>query len=358
MAGDRLSGFTEVFFTPAGTTRSGARGLISCLREWFRTFGVPEQLSSDGGTEFTADATREFLKKWGVSHRISSAYHPQSNGRAEVAVKAAKRMLRTNVTSGTLNTDKFLLAMLQLRNTPDPDCGISPAEIVFGRRLRDNLKFSSYTNRCSYSGRWQQAWTAKEDALRTRFARTAEKLNAHVRALCPLTPGESCFIQNQTGNSKKKWHQTGTVMEVLPYDQYVVKVDGSGRLTTRNRRFLRKYTPFSTHIPASDGFVHDETWTKRGNDTSIDPNISHTTQHYPDDIVQGDRSDQVPLTPARNTNDQLSHDGTGQAQIATPERGPTPRTKTPLCLRRLQAYLPEGAKEQPLYNSRRPVSKQ
>ena len=47
-------------------------------------------------------------------------------------------------------------------------------------------------------------------------------------------------------------------MEALPFDQYTVKMDGSGRLTTRNRKFLRAYTPASvTTLPPL--MVTDET---------------------------------------------------------------------------------------------------
>ena len=95
IAGDRLSGWSEIFSTPSGTAWSGAKGLIGCLRSMFATFGVPDQLSSDGGPEFMAGATKEFLKRWNVDHRISSAYHPQSNGRAEVAVKTARTKKKT-----------------------------------------------------------------------------------------------------------------------------------------------------------------------------------------------------------------------------------------------------------------------
>ena len=144
VAGDRLSGFTEIFCTPTGSSNSGARGLVKCLRQWFRTFGVPKQLSSDGGPEFRADITAEFLRTWGISHRVSSAYHAQSNGRAEVAVKSVKHLMRSNLgPGGTLNTDSFLRAMLQFRNTPDPDCKLSPAQILFGRPLRDGFSFAS-----------------------------------------------------------------------------------------------------------------------------------------------------------------------------------------------------------------------
>ena len=186
---------------------------------------------------------------------MSSAYHPQSNGRAEVAVKSVKRLMRTNTTvSGSLDTDRFLRAMLQLRNTPDPDCGVAPSEIVFGRLLRDNLSFATYQTPSTYSMRWRKAWAAKEEALRARYVRTAEKLNEHCRGLPPLQPGDKCFVQSQTGNSKKKWHHTGVVVEAQPYDKYVVKIDGTGRITTRNRQFLRAYQPFTTDIQARAPF--------------------------------------------------------------------------------------------------------
>ena len=95
--GDRLSVWSEIFSTPSGTSQAGSQGLIKCLRDLFSRFGVPEEISSDGGPEFSSSSTKEFLKTWDVTHRIASAYYPRSNGRAEVAVEQAKRLLRFNV---------------------------------------------------------------------------------------------------------------------------------------------------------------------------------------------------------------------------------------------------------------------
>ena len=252
VVGDRLSGWVEVFGSPAGTTLAGAAGLIRHLRSFFATFGVPEELSSDGGPEFTAGCTEAFLRLWGVRHRVSSAHFPQSNGRAEVAVKTAKRLLMSNTgPTGSLDHDRFLRAMLQLRNTPDPDCHISPAQIVFGRPLRDTLSFVNRLEKFSnphVRPLWRQAWAAKEQALRSRFTRTTESLKAHSRPLRPLALGQKVFLQNQHGPSPTKWDRSGIVVESLGHDQYRVKVDGSGRLTLRNRRFLRAYTPVTPTI--------------------------------------------------------------------------------------------------------------
>ena len=252
---DRLSAWTEVFKCVPGSPQSGAEGLIGCLRNCFARFGVPEELSSDGGPEFTASATKKFLHQWGVQHRGSSAYNPQSNGRAEVAVKTAKRLLRSNVASdGSLNTDSFLRAMLQLRNTPDPDCRLSPAQVVFGRPLRDGLSFTNRLEKFTnphIRPTWREAWSEKEVALRNRYHRTSESLKEHSRPLPPLSAGDWCYIQNQTGNHPNRWDRSGVIVDVLGHDSYLVKVDGSGRLTKRNRRFLRQFVRASPFLSYS-----------------------------------------------------------------------------------------------------------
>lgn len=253
VVGDRLSGWVEVLSSTAGTNLGGSAGLVRHQRSFFATFGVPEELSSDGGPEFTAGETENFLRLWGVRHRLSSAGFPQSNGRAEVAVKTAKRLLMSNTgPTGSLDHDRFLRAMLQLRNTPDPDCNLSPAQIIFDRPVRDTLSFVNKLEKFSnphIRPLWRQAWAAKEEALRTRLTRTTESLTTHSRPLRSLTIGERVFIQNQRGTHPTKWDRSGTVVESPGYDQYRIKVDGSGRLTLRNRRFLRAYTPATPFIP-------------------------------------------------------------------------------------------------------------
>ena len=120
--------------------------------------------------------------------------------------------------TGSLDHDRFLRAMLQLRNTPDPDCNISPAQIVFGRPLRDTLSFVNRLEKFSNPNVrpiWRQAWAAKEGALRSRISRTTESLKEHLRPLRPLAPGERVFIQNQQGTSPNKWNKSGNRGRIL-----------------------------------------------------------------------------------------------------------------------------------------------
>ena len=110
------------------------------MRNHCETFGVPEELASDGGSTYTSHRTQEFLKTWGIKHRLSSAYTPHGNLRAEVGVKSMKRLLQGNLgPNGELDTDAFSRALLNYRNTPDRDMGQSPDQVVFGRVLRDMM---------------------------------------------------------------------------------------------------------------------------------------------------------------------------------------------------------------------------
>ena len=200
--GDRLSGWTEIYRN--ADTGSGARGLCNSLRRVFSTFGVPRDLSSDQGPEFTAMETKDFLERWGVKHTLSSAYFPQSNGRAEVAVRITKRLLEENMgVDGSIDNDNVVRALLQLRNTPDKDCKMSPAEVLFGRTLKDSLplldKSMSVFESPQIHPNWHEAWEAKEMAIRTRMVKTCERLEQSSKELSPLREGDTVLIQNQNG---------------------------------------------------------------------------------------------------------------------------------------------------------------
>lgn len=58
----------------------------------------------------------DFLSRWGVKHRLSSAYNPHSNGRAEVAGETVKRLLQGNFTPGSdIDAEGYIMAILMFR---------------------------------------------------------------------------------------------------------------------------------------------------------------------------------------------------------------------------------------------------
>ena len=107
---DRFSGWIHIYSVSHSAI---SRSLIEHCRKLFTDYGTPEVFESDGGPQFIATEFEDFLKIWGIYHRKSSAYYPQSNGRAELGVKSAKKILRDNVgPDGTINNDEFARAIL------------------------------------------------------------------------------------------------------------------------------------------------------------------------------------------------------------------------------------------------------
>ena len=242
---DRYSGWPIVQQSPDGSS-----GLVKCLREIFVTYGIADELSSDGGPEFTAEETQQLLSNWGVHHRLSSVALAHSNGRAELGVKTCKRMLMGNTgPDGEINLDKFQRGMLQYRITRDRDTGLSPAQMIFGRPIKDFIPILPGSYRPHNT--WIETSRAREEAMRARNVRNAERLTEHTVRLQPLKVGDRVFIQNQTGNHPLRWDRTGLVIEVNQFDKYAVKVDGSGRVTLRNRTILRKFDKIVVDIPGT-----------------------------------------------------------------------------------------------------------
>ena len=65
----------------------------------FSFFGMRRAIISDGGLHFYNQPFEKMLKKYGVTHKVSTAYHPQANGQAELANREIKHILEKTVTS-------------------------------------------------------------------------------------------------------------------------------------------------------------------------------------------------------------------------------------------------------------------
>ena len=244
---DRYTGWVTV--ARCNTNELNADHLKRELRTLFGMFGAPEELATDGGQPFASYCIQQFLDDWGVKWRQSSAYYPQSNGRAELAVKTAKRILYDNTKpNGDLNTDKVARALLQYRNTPIQDLNISPAQLLYGRTLRDHLPSMSEALRIRPE--WSRLAEDRERALAKRHIMNMERYDEHTKTLPPLHKGDTVFLQNQSGPHPKRWDKTGLITEVRDHQQYVIRLHGTGRCTLRNRRFLRRCDPFCSDKPS------------------------------------------------------------------------------------------------------------
>ena len=246
---DRYSNWLSIFKLKSDDSNH----VMEALRQYFSRWGVPVNFSSDGASVFTSTAMHGFMDRWGVEHRVSSAYYPRSNKRAEVAVKSAKRLVMDNLgPKGSLDTDRFARALLSHRNCPDSESGLSPAQIIFGRELRDHLP--SLVSKYQPRQEWRMEADLRARAMAKRHGKMEKWLQHGSRSLPPLAQGATVVVQDQQTNNGKagRWTKSGEVIEVLPHNSYLVKIHGSRAVTKRNRQFLRQITPFKPVIPVSE----------------------------------------------------------------------------------------------------------
>ena len=71
-----------------------------------------------------------------------------------------------------------------------------------------------------------------------------EVLKEHTKELEPLKIRDVVSVQNQTGNYARKWDKSGEVLDMLPHNQYRIRMDGSCQISLRNRQFLHKISLF------------------------------------------------------------------------------------------------------------------
>ena len=152
--------------------------------------------------------------------------------------------------NGELDTDKFGRAMLAYRNTPCKDLGQSPDQILYGRCLRDHLP--SIKEYLQQRKEWLLLKDDREKVLSAKYGRIQEDLSRHTKSLTPLPLGSVVQVQNQKGKDPLRWDKSGIVVESLGNQQYSVKMDGSGRVTLRNRKFLRKIEPYLSRAVSLD----------------------------------------------------------------------------------------------------------
>ena len=233
---DRFTNYPLLWKIGPGTC--GNRGLITMMLDMIQLFGVPEEITSDGGGEFIGKEYTQFLSRWNIRQRLSSAYEPHGNQRAEVAVKSMKRAIRGRTgQGGSLKTEEVTAALLEYRNTRDRDTGVSPSEALFGREMRGPLK----AHRDAYmpDGNLLLTQEVRNKKMKKRYEICDRLLAEHTSDLQPLPEGSGVMIQNGTGNYPLRWGKSGRILKNLGNSQYQVVIDGTKNVSLRNRRHLR-----------------------------------------------------------------------------------------------------------------------
>ncbi|GJY37163.1 reverse transcriptase domain-containing protein [Tanacetum coccineum] len=130
VAVDYLSKWVEVKALPT----NDARVVSKFLKSLFARFGVPRAIISDRGTHFCNDQFAKVMLKYGVTHRLSTAYHPQTSGQVEVSNRGLKRILERTVGENRASwSDKLDDALWTFCTTYKTPIGCTPYKLVYGK---------------------------------------------------------------------------------------------------------------------------------------------------------------------------------------------------------------------------------
>ena len=215
---DYYSSYIEVVRLTTTTSRS----VIKEMKAVFARFGIPDTLITDNGPQFSSAEFAVFAKTWMFEHKTSSPLYPQSNGKAENAVKTVKRLFSKCKEAGISEFQ----ALLDWRNTPSAGIGTSPAQRLMGRRCKTLLPVAGSL--------LQPQYATEEDtrALMGVKQRQQHYYDKHSKPLQPISVGETVRMKLP---GRSRW-DVGTCTGQVGPRSYEVKV-GHGTYR-RNRRQL------------------------------------------------------------------------------------------------------------------------
>ena len=115
-----------------------AEETVKTLRTLLARMGLPQQIVSDNGPQFTSDVFKRFVQSNGIRHIMGAPYHPATNGLAERLVPSFKNAVKADLSDRDLQhkLDRFLMAY---RASPHATTEQSPAQLLMGRSLKTRL---------------------------------------------------------------------------------------------------------------------------------------------------------------------------------------------------------------------------
>uniref|UniRef100_A0A3B3YYE4 ribonuclease H n=1 Tax=Poecilia mexicana TaxID=48701 RepID=A0A3B3YYE4_9TELE len=120
--------------------RVKARQIANCLVQLFSRVGIPREILTDQGSNFTSNLLKEVYKLLGITGVKTSPYHPQTDGLVERFNKTLKSMLKKFVKDSGKDWDQWLPFLLfAYREVPQASTGFSPFQLLYGHTVRGPL---------------------------------------------------------------------------------------------------------------------------------------------------------------------------------------------------------------------------
>ncbi|GKC78951.1 reverse transcriptase domain-containing protein [Tanacetum coccineum] len=192
VAVDYLSKWVEAKALPT----NNARVVVKFLKSLFARLGTPRAIISDRETYFCNDKFAKVMSKYGVTHRLATAYHPQTSGQFEVSNRGLNRILKRTVGENHASwSDRLDDALWAFRIAYMTPIGCTPYKLVYGK--------SSYENSLIYKERTKKLHDSK---IKNRIFNVGDQVLLFNSRLMIFS-----------GKLKTRWSGPFTITEVFPY---------------------------------------------------------------------------------------------------------------------------------------------
>ena len=229
---DEYSRFPEVEIVYS----TSANAVIPKLDAIFARQGIPEVVKSDNGPPFNGEQFSSWAKYIGFAHRRVTPLWPEANGEAERFMRTLGKAIRTAKVDGGNWKQEIFMFLRHYRATPHSSTGLSPAEMLNGRKLRTEVPNVSKKKTVTFQDRVDLA------------SRKDERVKAYIKDLADhrrkakdtdIAIGDSVLIK------QPKENKLSTPFKPVPYK--VIEKKGSmitaqhgSHIMTRNSSLMKK----------------------------------------------------------------------------------------------------------------------
>jgi transposase InsO family protein len=278
------------------------------LKQHFSRYGIPDEVVSDNGPQFSSSEFAKFAKDYEFSHSTSSPHYPQANGQVERSVQTVKNLMRK---SKDINK-----ALLSYRNTSLEGINMSPAQLLMGRRLKTTLPTTA-----------ELLKPPSQDKIKEKLIQGKENQKRNF----DLHVGKELEIL-QKGETVRMKHGNTWVPAVVSYKHfsprsYVVKTE-EGRSYRRNRRQLNKCYTTMTSTPTRQ-VTPIVSRTNSSPQVELIPPPATSSSHP----STPERPSQQPTSPMNNKTEKAKTDTQVVPETVEPTVTDSPSTNSPVITR-------------------------